>query len=76
MARSSLCSRGMGLGLMSSFTSGDIAGGANTLKRCDKAGVTAASPLLFKFVCALERQNEGMASCGETSTVGVDARLL
>lgn len=46
MTGSSLCSRGMGLGLMSSFTSGDIAGGANTPKRCDKAGVTAASPLL------------------------------
>lgn len=56
----------MGLGLMSSFTSGDIAGGASTPKRCDKAGVTAASPLLFKSVCALEREDEGEVSRGES----------
>lgn len=66
MAGSWLCSRGMGLGLMSSFTSADIAGGVHTTKRCDKAGVTAASPLLFKSVCALERENEGEASRGES----------
>lgn len=61
MAGSWLHSRGMGLSLMSSFTSGNIAGGTNTLKPCDKAGVTAASPLLFKSVCALEREEEGLS---------------
>lgn len=52
MAGSVLCSRGMGLSLMSSFASGSIAGGANTPKHGDKAGVTAASPLLFECVTA------------------------
>lgn len=66
MAGSSPRSRGMGLSLMSSFTSGNIAGGTNTLKPCDKAGVTAASPLLFKSLCALEREKEGEASRGES----------
>lgn len=48
MAGSVLRSRGMGLSLMSGLTSGNIAGGTNMLKPCDKACVTAASPLLFK----------------------------
>ncbi len=72
MAGSVLCSRGMGLSLMSGFTSGNIAGGANILKPCDKAGVTAASPLLFKSVsirvcaCLCERKRKSaFPSCGE-----------
>lgn len=72
MAGSVLCSRGMGLRLMSGLTSGNIAGGTNTLKPCDKARVTAASPLLFKSasirVCESEseRGRENMhRSCGE-----------
>lgn len=72
MAGSVLCSRGMGLSLMSGFTSGNIAGGTNTLKPCDKAGVTAASPLLLKpvtacvCVCARLKEKECVhPSCGE-----------
>lgn len=69
MAGSVLCSRGMGLSLMSGFTSGNIAGGTNILKPCDKAGVTAASPLLFKVrvrSCVCERERKSVyPSCGE-----------
>lgn len=66
MAGSWLRSRGMGLSLMSSFTSGNLAGGTNTLMLCDKAGVTAASPLLFRSERALERGKGEEASRGES----------
>lgn len=57
----------MGLSLMSSFTSGNLAGGGtNRLKLCDKAGVTAASPLLFKSKRALGRGEGEGASRGES----------
>ena len=59
----------MGLSLMSGLTSGNIAGGTNTLKSCDKARVTAASPLLFKSVsvgaCVSEGETSVHPSCGE-----------
>lgn len=74
MARSSLCSRRMSRSLMSSFTSGDIAGGTNTPKRWDKTGVTAASPLLFKR--ALKRENEGKRPAVKASTDRANGRLL
>lgn len=61
---------------MSSFTSGNLAGGTNMLKLCDKAGMTAASPLLFKSECALEREKGGKRPAVKASTVGADGRLL
>lgn len=75
-----LCSRGMGLNLMSGLTSGNIAGGANTLKPCDKARVTSASPLLFKSVstCVRVCAREGMHNhpVESPSIVEVDGWLL
>lgn len=69
MAGSALCSRGIGLSLMSSFTSGNVAGGADILKPRDKAAVTAASPLLFKsmcvHVCQKATRKSVCTSCGE-----------
>lgn len=56
----------MGLSLMSSFTSGDLAGGTNTLKLCDGAGATAASPWLFKSERALGREEGEEAPRGES----------
>lgn len=50
MAGSVLCSRGMGLNLMSGLTSGNVAGGTNMLEPCDKACATAASPLLLSLI--------------------------
>lgn len=80
MAGSMLCSRGMGLSLMSGFTSGNIAGGTNILTPCDKAGVTAASPLLFKSVsirvCVSKRERVVICPVVKPSIVGVDGWLL
>lgn len=58
-----LCSRGMGLSLMNGFTSGNIAWGTNILKPCDKAGVTAASPLLFKLMSVRVCERKGERAC-------------
>lgn len=74
MAGSVLCSRGTGLSLMSGFTSGNIAGGTNTLKPCDKAGVTAASPLLFKAVSVERERGRGRVRGGERESEEVRER--
>lgn len=65
---------------MRGLISGDIAGRTNRLKPCDKACVTAASPLLFRLVsiqvCVSERERVCIRPVVKPSEVGADGWVL